>query len=419
MDFKDQIKQLGDRILKLKDQIATEEATKNAFIMPMLQVLGYDVFNPLEIVPEFTCDIGTKKGEKIDYAIVRDGVPLILIECKHWKQNLNVHEGQLIRYFQAANSRFGVLTNGIKYRFYHDIDKPNIMDDKPFFEFDVTDMKENEVEELKKFHKSYFDLESIATTAIDLKYTAEIKNLILKEISEPSEWFVRDVIKIVYDGRATDKVVEQFTALTKKSFAQVISDMITDRLRHALREEQALQPAAPSSEETVVVKVGDRVRVGEKEVVVDRVCKSQFADTEGKWHWLRSVGLSEEDAIPEPTQEEMECFYTIRTVLREHCEPQKISYNQTQTYFAVLLDGSARKPLARLHFRRGAKKYIEVFDDFKNAERYEYTGINDVYAHVQEMVESIEIYDGKRQPDPNNSRKKKNVPPAEDTPNPA
>ena len=88
MDFKDQIKLLGDRVNKLKDQIATEEATKNAFIMPFLQALGYDVFNPMEVVPEYISDIGTKKGEKIDYAIMKDNTPCILVECKHIAQNL-------------------------------------------------------------------------------------------------------------------------------------------------------------------------------------------------------------------------------------------------------------------------------------------------------------------------------------------
>lgn len=84
MDFKDQIKQIGERVNSLKQQIQTEEATKNAFIMPFIQVLGYDVFNPIEVVPEYITDIGIKKGEKIDYAIFRDGNPTILIECKHW-----------------------------------------------------------------------------------------------------------------------------------------------------------------------------------------------------------------------------------------------------------------------------------------------------------------------------------------------
>ena len=72
MDFKDQIKQLSERVAKLKENIGTEEATKTAFIMPFIQALGYDVFDPTEVVPEFTCDLGIKKGEKIDYAIYKD-----------------------------------------------------------------------------------------------------------------------------------------------------------------------------------------------------------------------------------------------------------------------------------------------------------------------------------------------------------
>ncbi|MCK6641944.1 MAG: type I restriction enzyme HsdR N-terminal domain-containing protein, partial [Bacteroidia bacterium] len=127
MDFKDQIKQLGDRVTKLKEQIQTEEATKNAFIMPFLQTLGYDVFNPLEVVPEYITDIGTKKGEKIDYAIFKDGNPTILVECKHWGQNLNLHDGQLLRYFHVSKAKFGLLTNGITYRFYSDLVEANKM----------------------------------------------------------------------------------------------------------------------------------------------------------------------------------------------------------------------------------------------------------------------------------------------------
>ena len=130
MDFKDAIKQLSERVLKLKDNILTEEATKNAFIMPFINVLGYDVFNPLEVVPEMTCDIAMKKGEKIDYAIIKEGEPILLIECKHWAQDLNLHDNQLIRYFNVSKAKFGILTNGITYRFYTDLIEPNKMDEK-------------------------------------------------------------------------------------------------------------------------------------------------------------------------------------------------------------------------------------------------------------------------------------------------
>ncbi|GAB4023901.1 hypothetical protein GCM10028808_75300 [Spirosoma migulaei] len=133
MDFKDQIKQLAERVSRLKDSIQTEEATKNAFIMPFLNALGYDVFNPFEVVPEFISDIGTKKGEKVDYAIMREVngqmEPCMLIECKHWKQALTLHDNQLLRYFHVTKARFGILTNGIVYRFYTDLIAANKMDE--------------------------------------------------------------------------------------------------------------------------------------------------------------------------------------------------------------------------------------------------------------------------------------------------
>ena len=128
MDLKDQLKQIADRISKLKDSIQTEEATKNAFILPFINALGYDIFNPLEVIPEFIADIGVKKGEKVDYAILRNGVPIILVECKHWKENLDIHNTQLILYFNATKAKFAILTNGINYRFYTDLEDPNKMD---------------------------------------------------------------------------------------------------------------------------------------------------------------------------------------------------------------------------------------------------------------------------------------------------
>ena len=185
MDLKDLLKQIADRT-KHKENIQTEEATKNAFIMPFLQSLGYDVFNPLEVVPEFVADIGIKKGEKIDYAIFKDGHPTILVECKDWRQNLNVHDGQLLRYFHVSKAKFGLLTNGIVYRFYSDLVAPNKMDEKPFLEFNITEIKDNQIEELKKFHKANFDAESIVNTASEMKYMNELKHLLHNELTEPS-----------------------------------------------------------------------------------------------------------------------------------------------------------------------------------------------------------------------------------------
>ena len=198
MDFKDQIKQLSDRADKLKESLQTEEATKNALIMPFLQAMGYDVFNPLEVMPEFTCDIGTKKGEKIDYAVFKDNQPVILVECKHWKQDLTLHDNQLLRYFHVSNAKFGLLTNGIVYRFYTDLETPNKMDEKPFLEINLFDLKNNTIEELKKFHKTYFDIDNILSSASELKYTSELKFVINNEFINPSPEFVKLFAKQVY-----------------------------------------------------------------------------------------------------------------------------------------------------------------------------------------------------------------------------
>ena len=150
MEFQNKVKGLAERVANLKENIQTEEATKNAFIMPFIQILGYDVFNPMEVIPEFTADIGIKKGEKVDYAILQDGNPIILVECKHWKENLDVHSSQLHRYFHATKARFGLLTNGLKYRFYTDLEQKNVMDTEAFLEFDIENIKENVINELKK-----------------------------------------------------------------------------------------------------------------------------------------------------------------------------------------------------------------------------------------------------------------------------
>src|SRR5882757_2491497 len=198
MEFKDQIKLLADRVSKMQDKIQTEEATKNALIMPFIQIMGYDVFNPSEVNPEFIADIGIKKGEKVDYAIMKDGEPTILIECKHHLEKLDPHNSQLFRYFHTTKAKFGLLTNGLTYRFYTDLDERNKMDGTPFFEFNITEIKETEMVELKKFHKSYFDVESITNTASELKYLNELKTLLNKEMISPSDNFVSFFTKQIY-----------------------------------------------------------------------------------------------------------------------------------------------------------------------------------------------------------------------------
>jgi len=353
MDFKDEIKNLGERVLKHKDQTYTEEGTKNAFVMPFLMALGYDVFNPNEVVPEFISDIGLKKGEKIDYAIFLEKQCTMLIECKHWAHELNVFEGQLLRYFHTSKAKFGILTNGIIYRFYSDLVDPNKMDEKPFLEFNISEIKDNQIEELKKFHKSYFDAESIVNTASELKFTSELKLLLQQELVNPTPEFVKHFAKQVYPKTVTAKVLELFTTLIKKSAQQYISDLITDRLKTALNKE-------------------------------DEATKEKDKEN------AEALAISKEpDSKIVTTEEEIESYMIVKSILRQKIDIKRITYRDAQSYFSILLDDNNRKTICRMYFN-GAKKYIAVFDENKKEIKTEIKSLDDIYNHTDTLFQVVD-----------------------------
>ena len=348
MELLNQLKALGDRIEQLKDKIGTEEATKNAFVMPFINILGYDIFNPTEVIPEFTADLGLKKGEKVDYAIFQNGVPILIIECKNWKQDLNVHNSQLFRYFHVTKTRFALLTNGIEYRFYTDLDETNKMDEKPFLEFDICKIKEPTVNEITKFHKSNFDVEKIVSNASSLKYTKEIKKLLAKEFQEPTFEFVRHFANPIYSGRLTEKVMEQFSELVLKATNQFISEKVNDRLTSALIKETEKQ----------------------QKDIIEEEPKSKVITTE----------------------EELEGFQIVVAILRRSLPKHRIVIRDTQSYFGILLDDNNRKPLCRLHLN-GGKKYISLFHENKNEIKEPIDSIDEIYRFEKELLKTVENYE--------------------------
>ena len=356
MDFKDTVKQLAERIATLKEQIKTEEATKNALIMPFISMLGYDVFNPLEVVPEMDCDISKKKGEKIDYAIMRDGEPIILFECKHWEQPLDSHTVQLRRYYVASKAKFAVLTNGISYRFYTDIEKANIMDEAPFLEFSIDTIRDTQIEELKKFHKSYFDVDNIMGSASELKYMSQLKSVIKEEFSSPSSDFVRLLTKRIYEGQVNAKVLEQFTTLVKRSLSSYVNDVLTARLNMAMPEESApalVQEPSPvnNAEETI----------------------------------------SEEPRIV-TTQEELEGYYIVKSILRDTLPSERVTYRDAISYFCIFADDNNRKLICRLCFNKSEHKKIEFQNDDKTCERFPIDTLDDIYKYTDKLIESAKRY---------------------------
>jgi len=349
MDFKDQILQLAARAEKMLPQIQTEEATKNALIMPFIQIMGYDVFNPSEVNPEFIADIGIKKGEKVDYAIMKDSEPAILVECKHHLENLDPHNSQLFRYFHTTKAKFGLLSNGMTYRFYTDLVEKNKMDSTPLFEFKLTEIKEVEIAELKKFHKSYFDVENITNTASELKYLNELKGILTREINAPSENFVAFFTKQIYPGVLTAKIKEQFVPIVKRSFSQLINDTINDRLKSALNQEKQ-----KDAEEAI--KIEEAQENPTSNIIT--------------------------------TEEELEGFYIVKSILRKTTDSKRITYRDAQSYFAILLDDNNRKTICRLYLNN--KKMLAILDENKKEIKYDISGIDEIFTHSDELLKTVE-----------------------------
>ncbi len=321
--FTEQITALSKRVGQMKDSIATEEATKTSIIMPFFQMLGYDIFNPSEFVPEFTADIGIKKGEKVDYAVILEGAPVILIEAKSINESLQKHDSQLFRYFGTSTARFGILTNGIVYRFYTDLEEQNKMDSTPFFEFNILDLKDNHLHELAKFRKEYFDIEKISSTASELKYLNKLKKYLQEQWEDPSEAFVKFFVGEIYEGSRTKTALEKFHPIIKNTFKQFINERVSEKLNAALHS-----------------TTGQLTN----EMLVDGEVNDQLE--------------------PVTTEEELEGYTIVKVILNELIEPERLSYRDNKSYFNILLDDTIRKWIVRINVETSSK-WIQFNDDEK------------------------------------------------------
>lgn len=357
MDFVEKLNGLSLKVSQQASSIQTEEATKNAFVMPFIHhVLGYDVFDPSEVTPEYVCDIGTKKGEKIDYAILKGGEVQMLIECKKVGDPLQInHASQLFRYFHVTSARVAILTNGRQFKFYTDLDAPNKMDERPFMELDLLDIDEHVVPELLKLTKAAFDVDSIVNAAGELKYVSNIKRQLYNFLNSPDDDFVRFIASRVYEGTITQKVRELFTELTRKAAAQLLNDQANDRLKSAMVGTPVLtmqthdSPAAPAIEIT-------------------------------------------DDSKIITTPEEIEGFMIVRAIVRSCVNVSRIVMRDNQSYCAILLDDNNRKTICRMHFNR-SQKYIGLLDSSRSETRLPIASVDDIYQHADALIEAVKRLD--------------------------
>jgi hypothetical protein len=361
MEFEERLAALATKVQNQREAIQTEEATKNAFVMPFIStILGYDVFNPLEVVPEFTADVGVKRGEKVDYAIMRENEVQILIECKKSTEPLRIeHASQLFRYFSVTNARIAVLTNGEVYNFYTDLDAPNKMDDRPFLVLDLADVDETLLPELRKLTKDAFDLDSVISAAEELKYVGAIKRAIAAQFREPDEDFVRLFTSRVYDGRFTQETRIQFTALVAKASKQFLNEQVNDRLKTALGASYATVDAAPT----------------------ETVASEQVAQAD-----------INRDTEIETTLEELEGYQIVKAIACSEVKPDRIVHRDAKSYFAILLDDNNRKPVVRLWFNAKKQKYIGLFDQNKVETKHALESLDSIYEHAEAIRHTVRAH---------------------------
>ncbi|MDR7188253.1 hypothetical protein J2Y46_001069 [Microbacterium sp. BE35] len=360
MEFEDRVAALATKVTNQASAIGTEEATKNAFVMPFIStILGYDVFDPLEVVPEFTADVGIKKGEKVDYAIMRDGEVQILIECKASTGTPKVeHASQLFRYFSTTNARIAALTNGVVWQFFTDLDAPNRMDAKPFLVLDLLDIDDTLLPEVQKLSKASFDLDSIISAAEELKYVGALKREIARQFKEPSDEWIKFFAQRVYEGTYTARVREQFTTLVTKASRQFLTESVNDRLKTALGAGVSV-PVTPNAAE-----------VTSEAVAVEDL---------------------DRDTEIETTLEELEGYQIVKAIACGEIKPQRVTQRDAKSYFAVLLDDNNRKPIARLHFN-GRQKYLGLLDIDKVETRHPIESLDEIYLHAEQIREAVLRY---------------------------
>ncbi|WP_299644646.1 type I restriction enzyme HsdR N-terminal domain-containing protein [Devosia sp.] len=317
---------MAKRAISAQAVAQTEEATKNAIIMPFLRVLGFDVFDPTQVIPEYVADVGLKKGEKIDYAVKIGNRIEYLVEAKSVSTNLrDAQYSQLFRYFHTCDANIGILTNGLHIWFFTDLEAPNKMDANPFFKFDLLDYDDNDLRELEKFHKNTFSIENVQAAASTLKYLRGAMSFIEKQWATPDEEFVRMVARGFYEGQLRSSVVETLKPIVKRAF----DDLFRQR---ALK-------------------------------------KIDVAFDGGKEERLPEV---DENRV-ETTQDELQGFMIIRAIAAEVAPVSRIVMRDAQSYCAILFDDNNRKPIARLHFN-GKGKFVTVFGADKEGVRHDVAG---------------------------------------------
>lgn len=360
MTFEDEIKDFTKAIPEKLEHIDSEETSKIALITPFLRLMGYDTTNPAEVKAEFTADVGTKQGEKVDFAILQDGEPTIFIECKSATNELtNDNISQLFRYFSITDIQIGILTNGVEYKFFTTGEDNNRMDDKPFLDIDLLNLTKKDIKELEKFKKVNFDIEEVVSRADNLKYRNLIKKTLLSEFENPSEEFIKAIGKQVYEGILTQNVKEKFGNIISIAINEIINEKINKTLADAVASNEVEQEdnnAVEAEEEN-----------NEDEIIT--------------------------------TELEKEAYFIVKSIASEIIETDRVAMRDRKHYCNILFDDNQRFPIARLHFNNPNHLRVEFYDEItltsnggKKGEKVDIENVSELYNYKERILKVVNDY---------------------------
>jgi len=319
MGLLEDVRQLTEQLRRRQAHVRGEEATKQSLVLPFLQALGFDVYDPTEMQPEFTADFVKKRqggpSEKVDYAIHIKGEIALFIECKAIDVSLDNHSGQLSRYFNATTSvKTAILTNGIEYRFFTDLQTPNVMDPLPFFSFNVLNFSDREVDTLRAFTKEAYEAAGVHELGEELIFTGKVTGLVGELLRNPSEDFVRFLLgeADLVSGRVTARVVDKFTPIVRRAIQTTLVDMMTKSLQQEISEPPPVAAAPPA---VVAANSGVSVIQDAKGPLAAAVAAGQVVTTE----------------------EELRVFEVVKRLCAESATQKPISYKDTVSYFGLNL----------------------------------------------------------------------------------
>jgi hypothetical protein len=359
LTFEDEIKEFTKSIPAKLEHIDSEETSKIALITPFLRLMGYDTTNPAEVKAEYTADVGTKQGEKVDFAILEDGHPIIFIECKSATNELSTDNiSQLFRYFSITDIQIGILTNGIEYKFFTTGEDNSRMDEKPFLDIDILNLTKKDIKELEKFKKVNFDIDEVVSRADNLKYRNLIKKTLLSEFENPSEEFIRAIGKQVYDGILTQNVKEKFGTIIAVAISEIINEKINKTLSDAVASNEEEQ------EDNNAVEAEEEIN---EEVVT--------------------------------TELEKEAYFIVKSIASEIIDVNRVAMRDRKHYCNILFDDNQRFPIVRLYFNNANHLRVEFYDNItltknggKIGDKIDIEDVSDLYSHKKRILNVIKEY---------------------------